>query len=247
MNKLNIVTSVNSNTKTYTIKNLTTYNPTIADESYWLGVFDKYINDFIHTVFGDKIPNIKVKINKKISRAQARFCYNNRFKKSCYIEVSSRTVTVCKIFKDEQVVLKGIEAILKHEAIHYALYYLGESFNDGDHTFETLIAETRSVPSGGTSERLKVKGSSPANINFGFEQVCPKCSDSVLTTTGGNRYYCPKCSNVKKYEYVFLKKQGIQVRVTRNVKFGTRTPQVHALGLIEGDCKKIKSLSRFIK
>lgn len=244
MKKLNIVTSNYKNTKTYSIKDLKSYNPTKAEEIYWLNVFELYINDFIKTVFGD-IPKINVRVNKRISTTQAQFCFSSN--RRCHIEVSSRLIKLCSMLECEQVVLKGVEGILKHEAIHYVLYYLNKPYDDGTHIFETLIAETRSMPSGATPSYKKVKGSTVASLNFGFEQVCPKCSKSTLTSTGGNRYYCPPCSDVNHSKYVMLKKEGLQIKVHRNVKYGSIDGSPAAYSLIKGDCKKIKPLSRFLK
>lgn len=248
MKKVKIIATVSSDVKKYSIEGLSTYNTTREEEDYWSKVFSNYINDFILTVFGSSVPtSISVGVNKRLTSSQAQFVWYRNDRHSGFIEVSSRLVKGCCLLKDEQAFLKGVEAILKHEAIHYSLHWLREPYSDGDHMFETLISETRSVPSSSTNKKLTVKGSTIATVGFGYGQVCPECDRLLLTGTKSNRHYCISCSDPKSRKYTYVKGSDLLIQVTRNVEYGVRQKHSHALSLIKGNCKEIKPLARFIK
>lgn len=190
----------------------TSYKCSKSDEEKWILTFRLYINTFLRNTFFDNVPAIEVKNNKRLRNAAARFL--STFKKSISIEVSNRLVVIANEFKDNEDVMKGIEAILRHEAIHHALFSLKAPFSDGTQMFESIIALTNSMPSCATPNKYLVKGST-TRLKYGFKMTCPQCKKVYNTTTNSDFYCCATCEGE-----VSLTKGGPYIEVWPSFVYG---------------------------
>lgn len=233
------------------IINKKTFNTTSYEGSYWTYIFEEYVNNFISETFNSKIPLIKVIENKRLSRAQARFCRQGM---SNWIDVSHRLVRAAQDegFKNPEI-FAGIESILRHEAIHYVLYFLNYENSDGTSLFETLLSKTNSVSSGSTPERYRVAGNTPAIIAAGFLKVCPQCKHEQIVLTNSDKYYCAHCSKVSKSirvknEYVFLTGNNLVIKTVKNYSWSGRRPEDKRAGnLLACSLRQSGSISTIIQ
>lgn len=195
--------------------NSSSFKAKYAEEHIWLETISEYINRFIEQTFKDSIPHIEVKNNKSLKRASARFTYmRDPANRNFMIEVSNRLLVSACRFRENEDVLDGIESILRHEAIHYGLFYLGhKDYRDGDPLFEKAISIVGGTPSDSTNKQLVYKGSRPI-ARFGFIYKCPSCKTEAMATH--KLFY--KCKNCKvNVDYL-----SVGLTLTKDENYGAK-------------------------
>ena len=202
----------------------------------WSELFTNYVNSFIAETFVTEMPKIEVTVNGRLSSTLAQFrlytSKSTRIPDRYDIEVSAKVTSVINSQNSNPKLTDLVAGVLRHEAIHYALYFLGENFNDGGYLFESILAATNSPSSMSTKKSAKVKGHSDF-LNIGYKKTCDKCSHSIVTSFNKVDYICPKCRSEK------LIKQGPAISVIKKI-ITDKAPHRKAKVLLKENMKKVK-------
>ncbi|UMO76804.1 hypothetical protein [Enterococcus phage phiSHEF13] len=216
------------------------------DKKDWEETMTEYVNDFLEQAYGN-IPPISVYINSRLSRTLGWFQYYLKDNgKPPYIEVSSRLVKSAILLTDtehKECAYRALNDVLRHEAIHYALYVLDKPFSDGDDTFEKDLFVTGTSPSLCTPEH-KVYKNEFSRVLCKYYAKCPVC-DIVLAYETKGRYYCiNRCVEAgKEHPVIFRPKNELIVGVQHQVSYGNKLFDGTYDGAIKKSyIEKIKSL-----
>lgn len=196
-----------------------------ADKQEWEEAMTEYVNDFLEQAYGN-IPPISVYINPRLSRTLGWFSYPLVYDgKPSYIEVSSRLVKGAILLTEtehKEHAYTFLNDVLRHEAIHYALYVLGKPFSDGDDSFEKDLFVTGTSPSLCTPEHKVYKGEMP-RLLCRYYAKCPVC-DTVLAYKTRGRYYCiNRCTETgKQYPVIIRPQNELLVGVQYHVPYGSK-------------------------
>lgn len=203
----------------------TSYAISKTDKQDWEEAMTEYVNDFLEQAYGN-IPPISVYINSRLSRTLGWFQYYLEDNgKPPYIEVSSRLVKSAILLTDtehKELAYTVINDLLRHEAIHYALYVLDKPSSDGDDTFEKDLLVTGTSPSLGTPEYKVYKNEFP-RLLCKYYAKCPVC-DTVLAYETRGRYYCiHRCiEEGKTHPVIFRPKNELIIGVQTHASYGRK-------------------------
>lgn len=178
---------------------------------------ERYVNKFISEVFGGEIPFIKVVAGPRLSRTQGQYIqelYKGKVNKE-YIAISNKTLSTLSLFSCDSVTL-GVDAILRHEATHYALAYLGLDYKDGQADFEHTIAAIGGLTSGVTKSNDRVKAHAVGSVSSGFLKRCNECKKESFFVSDSSRYICSDCSKDNIHDYILLESVGLSVYVSQD-------------------------------
>lgn len=197
----------------YQFPNVKHFRLTKKEKAKWEEICTNYVNEFIKEAYNTPIPFIEVKVNGRNRKTQGSFVSwqvslqeGAEVKKE--IEISGKVIRTVDLFMhtglavaDEAVSL--LEDILRHEAIHYVLFYLqltalkGDykpQYNDGTTDFERDLFLTGTSSSGSTRPEYKYDtGGSTSDLAIAYTAKCPSCGASTVTHKKV-LYWCPNHS-----------------------------------------------------
>nr|DAI05875.1 MAG TPA: SprT-like domain-containing protein Spartan repair protease, DNA BINDING [Herelleviridae sp.] len=214
----------------YQFPNVKNLRLTKKEKTYWADVCKQFVNEFLAEAYKPKIPPIDVVINGRITVTEGSFNYWMKDgKPGVEIEISGKLIREVDLLlhtgqKVGDTAIKLLEDVLKHEATHYALWYLSESevvagykpqYFDGTTDFERDLALTGTTSSGSTGEEYCYKTPSLGILRSGHTAKCTKCGELTVTLKKV-LYWCPNHnrSNPDSCQGFLNNDLGISVYIT---------------------------------
>lgn len=152
-----------------------------------MGEIKGFADKFLRQEFGLRL-EIPIKVNGRLTRSMGRFRYNPL--RALDIELAK----VLVMYNTDEVVLDT----LKHELVHYALYELGQPFDDSDAEFIEACQ----------SRGIGLTKTGTYNLPFHLYR-CDTCDKELISKTKRKGHFlCKACKSDIKYVGKELRKIG---------------------------------------
>lgn len=185
----------------YHFPDVISYDLTEQETNTWTEKLETYVNDFLAKAYGD-IPYIHVELAERLWRkALGSFITNKRVDADPIIKINSQLLKGVELlskigWRKQEETYKLLQGVLRHEAIHYAMYYHGLPTNDGSLEFETDLFLTDTPPSRATDPEKVFCTTVPCSLDFYYLGCCPKCGEQF----GSRTYRQSSCRNLCRQE-----------------------------------------------
>lgn len=213
------------------------------DINEWERVMTDYTNSFIMKAFNG-IPPIKVTVNNRLRNVSGQFVFTENSRDKYVVEVSGKVLTSVVLLGETDEALDYLESLLRHEAIHYVLWFLCVDCDDGNEVFERWVYLLGSHPSGTTPEDKVYKTTIKTLLVQKYLGVCPECGTRGVYSSRG-KYYCSPCAELGK-RIIFNPKE-IAVGVDRNIKRGMKEIEESYVNTIETPSARFTPMERRTK
>lgn len=159
---------------------------------------EKYADSFLRTNFNMRL-RIPIKIDGRLTRAGGSFhLYDNKSRRESIVIKMSERYIACA-FLDKKDGVEAILDVLRHELVHYALFEQRKGYSDGDHDFESKLAELSIGSSGATADKKRL--SKTFNVWY-------KMLDIYIDEIDGTEY---EYNHTKKHQSWIGKRVGVRV------------------------------------
>lgn len=131
-----------------------------TEHKLWLSELERYASEFLAEAFPlSSIPSIPITIDNRLRTTGGYAQLSNNDPSYHTIYIQGRILQLCALNGFQRVDLAYIESILRHELIHYALFFLNEPYGDGQSTFELCCYLTNTLASANTNKAYVYKTS----------------------------------------------------------------------------------------
>ena len=172
------------------------------DAERWEGEIQRYINDFIKAFIPSlDAPTIAVSVNNRLRSSIGRFArnYNNDGSIEPKIEISGKWIQPIILLDYQRNHLSFLEGVLRHEALHYALYLLEVPHSDGTDSFERALYLSKTPASFSTNQRLVYENTVSSGMLWRYyTKECNACGHSMIKTSTKKPRVdpCSKCGSI---------------------------------------------------
>lgn len=218
------------------------YDLTEQETNTWTEKLETYVNGFLAQAYGD-VPYIHVKLVERIyGRALGSFCSNSQKDTNPIIKISSRFLKGVELlskigWRKQEEAYNLLHGVLKHEAIHYALYHYELSNTDGSLEFETDLFLTGTPPSQSTDPEKVFCTMIPCKLDFYYLGCCPKCEEQFGVLTYKQRLCRNLCRQEDGEPLRILPDKGVMIRFEGEREFGELEPELAFTGMYTGKLK----------